>query len=96
MYLVCSKWRCTKRKETVRAESSRRMLTLVSNRDFAIMIARMGFAHGRSIVRVDVHDVHLVKGLIHGVGCITPIVKRNCVVCAANACITVLPSALAL
>ena len=37
-----------------------------------------------------------MKGLIHGVDCITPIVKRNCAVCAANACITMLPSAPAL
>ena len=33
---------------------------------------------------------------LHGVGCITPIVKRNRVVCAASACIIVLPSAPAL
>ena len=37
--------------------------------------------------------VHLVKRPMHGVGCITPIVKRNRVVCASNAYINVLPSA---
>ena len=65
----------------------------LSNRDFAIMIARMGFAHGRSIARVDVHGVHPVKRLMHGVGCITLIVKRNPVVCATSACIAMLPGA---
>ena len=68
------------------------MLTLVSNRDFVIMTARMGFVHGRSIARVDEHGVPLVKRLIGGVGCITPIVKRNRVVYAASVYITVLPS----
>ena len=72
------------------------ILTLVSNRDFAIKIARMGFAHGRSIARVDVHGVRLSKCLMSGMGCITPVVKRNRVVCAASVCITVLPSAPAL
>ena len=72
------------------------MLTPVSNRDFAIMIVRMGFAHGRSIARIDVRGVHPVKRLMHGVGFITPIVKRNRVVCAASACITVIPVAPAL
>ena len=42
------------------------------------------------------HGVHPMKRPMHGVGCITPIVKNNSVVCAANACITVLPSARAL
>ena len=69
------------------------ILTLVSNCDFAIMIALMGFVHGRSIARVDMHDVRPKKRLMHGVGCITPVAKRNRVVCAAIACITVLPVA---
>ena len=65
-------------------------LTPVSNRDFAIMIARMGFAHGRSIAWHDMHGVRPKKRLIHGVGCITPVVKRNRVVCATSACIIML------
>ena len=72
------------------------MLMLVSNRDFAIMIERMGFAHGRSIARVDMHGVRLLKCLMSGMGCITPVVKRNRVVCAASVCIIVLPAAPAL
>ena len=72
------------------------MLTPVSNRDFAIMIERMGFAHGRSIARVDMHGVRLLKCLMSGMGCITPVVKRNRVVCAASVRIIVLPSAPAL
>ena len=72
------------------------MLTPVSNRDFGIMIARMGFAHGRSIARVDVHGVRLLKCLMSGIGCITPVVKRNRIVCAASVCITVLPATPAL
>ena len=60
------------------------MLTPVSNRDFAIMIERMGFAHGRSIARVDMHGVRPKKRLMHGVGFITPVVKRNRVVGASN------------
>ena len=72
------------------------MLTLVSNRDFGIMIARMGFAHGRSIARVDVHGVRLLKCLMSGIGCITPVVKRNRVLCAASVYITVLPATPAL
>ena len=72
------------------------MLTPVSNRDFAIMIARMGFAHGRSIARVDVHGVRLLKCLMSGMGCIAPVVRRNRVVFAANVCIIVLPFASAL
>ena len=71
-------------------------MTLVSNRNFTIMIARMGFVDGRSIARVDVHGVRTVKHLIGGVGCITPIAKRNHVVCAASACITMFLSAPAL
>ena len=72
------------------------MLTPVSNHDFAIMIARMGFAYGRSIARVDVHGVRLLKCLMSGISCITPVVKRNRVVCVASVCITVLPAAPAL
>lgn len=71
-------------------------LRLVSNRYFTMMIARMGFAHGRLIARYDVHGVRPIKRLMCGMGCITPSVKRNRVVCAANTCITTTPSALAL
>ena len=64
--------------------AARWTVTLVSNCDFAIMIARMGFAHGRSIARVDMHDVRPRKRLMHGVDCITPVVQRNRVVGAAS------------
>ena len=70
--------------------AEQQMLTIVSNRDFVIMIARMGFAHGRSVARVDVHGMPLVKCLMCGMGCITPVAKRNCVVWAATPCITML------
>ena len=40
------------------------ILSLVANCDFAIMIARMRFAHGRSIARVDMHGVRPKKRLM--------------------------------
>ena len=86
-------------KKTNRASSmiaAHWILNPVSNCDFAIMIARMGFAHGRSIARVGIHGVRPNKRLMHGVGCIALIVKGNRVVCATSACIIVLPVAPAL
>ena len=60
------------------------IVTPVSNCDFTIMIVRMGFVHGRSIARGDVHCVRPKKRLMHRVGCITPVVKRNRVVGATS------------
>ena len=74
-------------KKTIRASSivaAYWMLTRLSNRDFAIILTRMGFVHGRSIARVDVHGVRLVKCPMCGMGCIKPVVKRNRVICAAS------------
>ena len=64
--------------------AARWTVTPISNCDFAIMIARMGFAHGRSIAWHDMHGVRPKKRLTNGVGCITPVVQRNRVVGAAS------------
>ena len=60
------------------------MLTLVSNRDSAIMIVGMGFAQGRSIAWLDVQDVRPIKRLMCSAGFITLVSKRNRVVFAAS------------
>ena len=56
-------------------------LTPVSNPDFVIMIASMGFVHGWSIAGFNVHGVRPIKCLMCPVGYIIPIVKRKRVVC---------------
>ena len=64
--------------------AARWTMTLVSKCDFALMIARMGFAHGRSIACHDMHGVRPKKRQMDDVGCITPVVQRNRVVGAAS------------